>query len=144
MSLKEEHTEAVHMTDKVKILDFEDIEGSSSQTFGRSSPLDVTSSPPYRFKDQISQGQLLQLDSSPPARRPTHAMTSATCSASSTILSGMVMNQIVNIVIAASRVKAGQSDKEASRMFEVWRNLVSTLHRSPNGSLLVLTSHEAS
>lgn len=144
MSLEEEHTETVQVTTKVETLDFEDTKRSSSQTFGRSSPLDVASSPPYGFKDQASQGQLLQVDSSPPARGPAHATTTANCSATRSILSGMFMNQIVNIVIAASRVKAGLSEKEASRMFEVWRNLVSTLHCSPNDSVPKLTSPKAS
>lgn len=143
-SLKNEHTEGAQMAEKVESLDSEDTKRSSSQTFGRSSPLDVASSPPYGFKDEISQGQLLQVDSSPPAPRPAHAMTTADCSATRSILSHLVMNQIVNIVIAASRVKAGLSEKEASRMFEVWRNLVSSLHCSPNDPVLKLTSPKAS
>jgi len=143
-SLKEEHTEAVQITEKVESSNFEDTEGSSSQTLGRSSPLDVASSPPCHLKDEISQSQLLQLDSSPPAHRPAHAVTAADCSATRWMLSGMVMNQIVNIVIAASRVKAGLSDKEASRIFRTWRNLVSWLHRSLNSSLLMLTDLAAS
>ena len=46
------------------------------------------------------------------------------------MLSGMVMNQLVNIVISASRTKAGSSDKEAARMFQMWQNLVSMIYYS--------------
>lgn len=141
---EEVHTEAGIEPEGVKLPDSDGTEGSSSKPFGPSSPPEVSASPPYRFKDRMSQSQLLQLDSSPPAPRPAHAMEAAARLATKSLLTGMVMNQLVNIVIAASRAKAGLSEKEASRMFRIWRNLVSSLVRSSSVPLLLLTSRAAS
>ncbi|KAL8826227.1 MAG: hypothetical protein Q9191_003938 [Dirinaria sp. TL-2023a] len=40
------------------------------------------------------------------------------------LLSGMTMNQLANVAIAASKLKAGSSGTEALKVFQLWRNLL--------------------
>ena len=120
------------VVERVESVEFEDADGSSIGRFSGSSPFNVSPGSSTCVRDQGTHNQNLQLDSSRPVCQPTHAITFCTPPATKPMLSGMVMNQLVNIVIAASRTKAGLSDKEASKMFKIWRSLVRMLYRSIN------------
>ena len=102
----------------------EDTDASSMACPERSSSLNASSISPSSVQDQSTPCHTLQI----PVHGTTHDVEFHAPPRIVPMLSGMVMNQLVNIIISASRTKAGSSDKEAARMFQMWYNLVSMIY----------------
>ena len=129
---KEEHLKAVRTANT---LGSEDTDASSLACPERSSPLNASSISPSSVQDQSTPCHTPQK----PVLGTNHNGESHAPPRINPMLSGMVMNQLVNIVISASRTKAGSSDKEAARMFQMWHNLVSVIYHSATHPRALLT-----
>ena len=110
---------------RLETLDPEETDGSFMERLSQASSPKLSSSPLIDVRNRRTSSDTEQLDSSPPIRRSSDDVGWNLKPVMKPMLSGMVMNQLVNIAISASRAKAALNDMEASRMFRIWHTLVS-------------------